>query len=385
MAWLPIFFLFFSAHLSIDQVLILESIYYLSVVVLEVPSGYFSDSIGRKTTLLISSLGFCLAYILFAFGSTFVVLTAAQFLLACGMAFRSGTSTVFHYESLKALGKAEEYGDREAQVYKRSFLFSGIAILAGGALGIFNLRFGYVLSLITAAAGLFFVFRFQNPTSNEKSFTLLKQLKACLSYLKNRQLRWLFVYGLCLFILMHVPYEFYQPYLKILETKTVSIPLNAALLSGIIYALTRVIASWFAGKSVRFAERFGLIAMLSTAFIWEVLVIGIMGSVLHYGIIAIILMRSVPMALTKAPINATVTPQIQAGQRATYLSIQSLTNRMGFAFTLLLISLGIAGDQAADWPTLKYALRISAGLGLLFIAILVIGFPGRRFFDDRQG
>ena len=48
--WIPIFFLFFSAHLSLDKILLLESIYYASVVLLELPSGYFSDRVGRRAT-----------------------------------------------------------------------------------------------------------------------------------------------------------------------------------------------------------------------------------------------------------------------------------------------------------------------------------------------
>jgi hypothetical protein len=39
----PIFFLFFSSRFSIAQVLLLGTIYYLSVVLAELPSGYLSD------------------------------------------------------------------------------------------------------------------------------------------------------------------------------------------------------------------------------------------------------------------------------------------------------------------------------------------------------
>ena len=51
--WLPVFFLYFNERFSIERVLQLEAIYFLSVVLLEVPSGYFSDRIGRRPTLLI--------------------------------------------------------------------------------------------------------------------------------------------------------------------------------------------------------------------------------------------------------------------------------------------------------------------------------------------
>lgn len=37
-----------------SRVLRLEAIYYIAVVFLEVPSGYFSDRFGRRQTLLIA-------------------------------------------------------------------------------------------------------------------------------------------------------------------------------------------------------------------------------------------------------------------------------------------------------------------------------------------
>ena len=67
--WVPVFFLYFAAALPLDQVLLLEAVYYLGVVVLEVPSGFFSDVVGRRLTLLISSLAFLAGYMLFFFGT----------------------------------------------------------------------------------------------------------------------------------------------------------------------------------------------------------------------------------------------------------------------------------------------------------------------------
>ena len=54
-AWITVFFLYMSQKLPLDQVIELSAVYYLSVFVLEVPSGYFSDRIGRRRTLLIAA------------------------------------------------------------------------------------------------------------------------------------------------------------------------------------------------------------------------------------------------------------------------------------------------------------------------------------------
>ena len=110
--WIPVFFLYFSEFLPLGQVLRLEAIYYTTVVVLEVPSGYFSDRFGRRRTLLVSSTALATSYTLFFFGSGFADFAAAQVCLAAGMAFNSGTDTALHFDSLAALGRGEEYARR---------------------------------------------------------------------------------------------------------------------------------------------------------------------------------------------------------------------------------------------------------------------------------
>ena len=51
----PIYFLFFSSRFPIPQVLVLGGIYYLSVVLFELPSGHLSDRIGRALILRVSA------------------------------------------------------------------------------------------------------------------------------------------------------------------------------------------------------------------------------------------------------------------------------------------------------------------------------------------
>lgn len=55
--WFPVFFLYFNSKFSLAEVLRLEAIYYAAIVLFEVPSGYFSDVVGRRATLLIANVG----------------------------------------------------------------------------------------------------------------------------------------------------------------------------------------------------------------------------------------------------------------------------------------------------------------------------------------
>tara|TARA_B110000908_G_C10131719_1_gene392522 strand:- start:190 stop:660 length:471 start_codon:yes stop_codon:yes gene_type:complete len=54
--WQAVWFVYFQSNLSGAEAIILYSAYDISVTVLEVPSGYFSDRIGRRFTLLVSTL-----------------------------------------------------------------------------------------------------------------------------------------------------------------------------------------------------------------------------------------------------------------------------------------------------------------------------------------
>jgi MFS family permease len=91
--WMPVFFLYLTSLVSLEQALALESLYYLGVVLLEVPSGYFSDRLGRRPTLVIAALCWCASYLLFAAAGSFASLAVAQLLLAAGWAFNSGTDS----------------------------------------------------------------------------------------------------------------------------------------------------------------------------------------------------------------------------------------------------------------------------------------------------
>jgi len=312
--WMPVFFLYFNELVSLKQVVLLEAIYYISVVILEVPSGYFSDVIGRRATLIISALALLLACVFYLIGNNFLLLSIAQCCFACWMAFQSGTNTVFHYESLKDENRESEYGDREAIVNKYVMLGSGLAALIGGIAGTYNLAWPYAITLIAAFTAVVTAFLFKEPqrAENEQAASITNQLKQTVGYLKTIPLGWLFAYLTIIYVLAHVPYEFYQPYLLLLENKALTIGMKAPLISGVLYALAMFIGAWAAGKSMALARQFGFVNILVFSLISMLTIVGLLGLYLHPILILIILFRSVPRALIKAPVNALITPKISA-------------------------------------------------------------------------
>lgn len=387
-AWTPIFFIFFNEHVSLDQVLLLEAIYYASVVIIEVPSGYFSDVVGRRPTLLISTITMSVAYLFFGFGSSFIIFAIAQVLLAIGYGFQSGTDTSFHFDSLMAADRAEEYGDRESIAMRNSLIGRAIAIFIGGVIGLIALRLTYFLSLLAMLGAVYIAWQFTEPEQHSTdvdgvdSKHPLTQLRRCLSYTRHPVLAWLLGYVILMTILDHIPFEFFQPYIRLVGEEGGQIAElfsgRTPLIAGIVMALSTFLGAWAASRSIWLRNRLGLAGALTLSTAIQTGLIGAMGLVLHPLVVPLIMLRMVPYAMSEAPLRAAVAPLVPQAQRATYFSMQSLFGRLAFSSTLLVLSITV-GEAATDWATLSGMLRALAVLGLIGLALL---FLTRRLQDS---
>jgi hypothetical protein len=321
-----------------------------------------------------SSATLIAAYLIFFLGSDFAAFAAAQIALAAGIALNSGSDTSFHYDSLAALGREVEYGEREAIVARNALLATSLSALLGGAAAVVDLRWAYGLSAIAALAGLGIVAAFTEPDRREsrQAAPFVHQVRDCLAHLKRPALAWLFGFVVLLTILNHVPYEFYQPYLDLLGAR-LSFGDETALASGMHMAIATVLGAVFARRSMWIAGRLGTGSTLVLAALLQLFIIAAMASVLHGVIVALIVLRGIPGALTRAPLNAAVTPRIPQQQRATYLSIQSLAARLGFSGLLAGLSLYTGGVAAHDWPVLSDLLVVCAVIGALGLGLLALG------------
>lgn len=375
MAWIPIFFLFFSQYVTLSQVLQLEAIYYVAVVLLEAPSGYFSDAVGRRPTLLIASTSMSLAYTLFLIGNGFWLFAAAQLCLAIGFAFQSGTDTSFHFDSLVALNKASEYGSKEAIAGRKSLAAGALAIFLGGVVGTVSLRLAYLLSLATAIGALLIAMRFREPYRQDSEMASqpgpLRQLVLCIGYTRHPVLAWILGFVVLMTILDHIPYEFYQPYIDLLGDWGGWLSGPTPLTAGVVMGSSTLLGAFAAGRSIWLREAIGLGSTLLLSGGIQILLIAVMAAWLHPLVVPLVLLRSIPYALSAAPLRAAIAPLVSRSQRATYFSMQSLAGRLAFAITLFGLSLSV-GSTVINWPVLSAILRYSALIGITGFVILFL-------------
>ena len=73
-----------------------------------------------------------------------------------------------------------------------------------------------------------------------------------------------------------------------------------------------------------------------------------------------------------APLNAAVAPNVPTSMRATFLSLQSLFGRLGFASTLAFFAYAVGGDE---WASITNMLQWGMWMGIVGLAALIMTSP----------
>ncbi len=402
--WVPVFFIYFASLLPLEDVLRLEALYFLCVVIVEVPSGWIGDRIGRRPTLLVGAALMAVSHLLLLGAPTvmgvvpggdvqetsmglFALLAVGQGLRAAGIAFRSGTDTALHHDSLDAAGAVDQFAAREARAGRIRFLGGAGAALIGGAVAWFDLRLPYLLSFLVAIAMFVTVFKMREPdTADSRTKAhLVRQAAQCIGQWRRPVLLLLFSYVALMLVLNHIPYEYFQSYIKSVLSDDLSKAAETPLVTGLHVAVTFWLASMASARSIRLRNRIGLWGVLLCATALQAITIGMMAWVLSPVIVALLLLRSCPRALMTPPLNAAVTGAVPVQLRATYLSMQSLAGRLAFSLTLFGLAFAVSEGAADDWTGIRPQLVWStwiAGAGLLWVMVLTLV---RRRRDDDTG
>ena len=147
----PFILLFFrDADLSFFQIGVLFSIRDVATNLLEVPTGVYADTFGRRRSMVMAFVAYILSFILFFLLPGFAFYALAMILFAFGEAFRTGTHKALILEHLKLHGmqhlKVEYYGRTRAASQLGSALNSLVAAALVFTTG--NYRYIFVASIL---------------------------------------------------------------------------------------------------------------------------------------------------------------------------------------------------------------------------------------------
>lgn len=153
---MPIVALFYNDNgLDNTSIYLLQAVYSFSLAVIEIPSGYMADIIGRKKALVMGSVLGTLGFIIYSFSTSFGSFMVAEIILGLGGSFISGSDSAILYDSLAADKQEHTYLRYEGRITSLGSFAETLAAIGGGLLAAYlGYRSVYVAQTVIAAIAI---------------------------------------------------------------------------------------------------------------------------------------------------------------------------------------------------------------------------------------
>ena len=164
----------------------------VSAALFEIPTGIFSDKIGRRKTIILGSLSAVVFIILYALGTSYWILVIGAIFEGLSRSFYTGNNDALLHESLAEDNKESEYAEYLGKVSKMFQIALGIsAVLAIIILFFYSFKVLFWLSIIPQILSLALAYRITEPKIHlEESGNLYIHIKeAFKGFRENRKLR----------------------------------------------------------------------------------------------------------------------------------------------------------------------------------------------------
>lgn len=359
MLFMPLVVPFYTDNgLDMHQIMILQAVYSVSIVVLEIPSGYFADVIGRKRTLLLGCILASLGYTIYSFSFGFLGFLLAELVLGFGQSFVSGADSAMLYDSLLDNRKEKEYIKYEGRMVSIGNIAEAGAGIVGGFIAMISLRHNFYAQALLAYMAVPAAFLLVEPAKHErlKTFTFRTILDVVRdSLFVNRQLRTNIFLSAVIGTSTLTMAWFAQPYFK-----HVGVPLTWY---GVLWTALNLVVGFAAMTAYRVETRMGpkrtvlLIAILIPA---GYLILGFASAMWALSVMFIFyIVRGIATPILKDYIHRLTSSDV----RATVLSVRNFIIRLCF------VLVGPAMGMMTDTYGLKTAL-LFGGSVFLILALL---------------
>ncbi|MCR4690360.1 MAG: MFS transporter [Lachnospiraceae bacterium] len=134
---------------SLWQIGIAETVFHITSLIFEIPSGLMADLYGRKKTLLLSSLSAFVASLVMVFSVNLSQVCLSIAIHALSYNFASGSGDALAYDSLKKVGQEgtyEKYASNQSVLYR---ITGGISTLCAGLALLMGYKAAYLLSALS--------------------------------------------------------------------------------------------------------------------------------------------------------------------------------------------------------------------------------------------
>lgn len=164
MLYMPYVVPFYESNgLGMKELMLLQAVYSVTIVGMEIPSGYAADVLGRKKTMVLGTiLGFT-GFILYSAGHGFWGFLVAEVVLGLAFSFISGADSAILYDSLLERGREKEYIRYEGRVTSIGNISEASAAFLAFIPAAISLRTPYVAQTFIAFLAIPAAFLLREP------------------------------------------------------------------------------------------------------------------------------------------------------------------------------------------------------------------------------
>ncbi|MBI4973611.1 MFS transporter [Candidatus Roizmanbacteria bacterium] len=362
----PVIVLFWQANgLSMTQIMLLQSIYSLGVVILELPTGAFADYFGKKKSLILGSSLWTVGLIGYGLSHTFWQFALGELIVGMGAAFISGADRAYIHELLREIEREKEFKKVEGKARGIIQIAQAMGNLLGGFIGSISLGLSLIATGFSTFMGFLIGFSFprikREPKEHRQSY--IQIIKESIRLVRsNKRLLWLTLF-FASFNGLVWPLIFYsQPYLQML-----GIPV---FFFGFIFAGFNLISALGSAHTHQFEKMmknwtFFTMCLIIVA---SLLLLGLFPSIYIFPLSLLFLMFAF---MNQTIITDQVLKIVPSQKAATILSFQSLVRRILYAIVGPILGV-ITDNFGLQNALVSYAF-------LIFIILIPLVITERRF------
>jgi MFS family permease len=355
-----------SRGFSLSQIALIESAYHCMNFLFEVPTGYIADRYGKRVSLMVGQLVAVLSSSMLLWGGHWSVIVVGFMLGALVGTFQSGATSALIYETLKLLGKEQQFKRYNSQLMAVMLISLGISGMVGGTLSDVDWAWVYfgkvILSLLSFSVVLFLIEPHTEEAAaegiaGETSYSFVKQLRTAYAFAKsNRAFLTLSLYGAILYSMSWSIAFYSQVVFQDLGLNNKSIGLLNGLETWVSAAIAGIA---FIGE--RRLGKKGSILFSGIGFIFFLVIFST--STVVTQVIGAFFLMAIVISYLEPLLEAYLNELLPSPIRATMLSVFSMLISFGMMITFM--SIGFL----ADWTDLSKALKV---ILLLWVPICLI-------------
>jgi MFS family permease len=323
----------------------------LAQSVFEVPTGVYSDMIGRKRTVIYGAVAGVFALGFYAFGGSYLGLIIGAIFEGLGRAFYSGNNDALLYDTLAEMENRDgfqKYLGRTSSMYQVGL---SVSALIGSLLASLSFQIVMVVSILPMILALVFSLRLIEPRTHSAAMTtnIYAHFSTAFRHFRhNARLRTLSIAGVLGFAIGEASWLIRSAFVAMLW------PVWAIGIAQLIGNATAALSFYFAGSIIK---RFGEYRLLvgGTTIVQATNLFGLLIPTVASP--AIMALNSIFYGVNNVAQSSLIQREFTDEQRATMGSLNSLAGSVVFAvFSFLL---GALADRIGIIPALIVAVLLS--------------------------